>query len=75
MDSGCASTGHAASGGAIAWGYSRSAASAPALGLGDGRVPDRAVLVVEQHRGERFAHVLFDMVGEHADQEVAGCAS
>ena len=31
------------------------------LGLGDGRVADRAVLVVEQHRGERFAHVLFDI--------------
>ena len=41
-----------------------------AFGLGDGRVADRAVLVVEQHRGERVAHILFDIVREHADQEV-----
>ena len=28
------------------------------------------MLVVEQHRGERFSHALFDIICEHADQEV-----
>ena len=41
-----------------------------AFGFGDGRVEDRAALVVEQHRGGRFAHVHVDIVREHADQEV-----